>query len=800
MADGTLIFDTKVNEEGFKKGANSVRKQGTALEKNFEKLGKQLKKYFGLAALVSFAKKSIDFASDIEEVQNVVDTAFGSMSDKMEKFAEHSITAFGMSKLTAKQTGSTFMAMARGMDIAEESASDMALQLTALTGDMASFYNKSQDVASTALKSVFTGETETLKQFGIVMTETNLETFRMSEGIKTAYKDMTQAQKVQLRYNYVLKQTAMVQGDFQKTQKSWANQTRILGENFKELMSLIGTGLIQVLTPVVQLLNIAIKEMIEFGNAISKMFGGGNVSSQEKQTEAVNKTVKAEQKLGQTIKENDKANKKSLAGFDTIMKLSEKASDSAGAGGSGEDIAINTPYDFSNLGEVDTSGVESKINNINLLLERLKGNISEIGAYFEQFSIPFKKWFKIDVSSLGKSFVGLMKTVFTEGIDIGKMVLDDFINKFLPTILNTMFTVVLPILTQLLTEIINTLSTLFSTISGMFKLVYETGIRPYVDLLVKIWTGLWDTIYKNWQKWGEPIFNNLRKAITNTGETFEHIWNDVLEPVWSNFMDAVDWLWEEHLQPFVDNFLDFVFTIIDGGISIYNGFILPLINWFVDKLGPAIVGVVNLIVNILGTVIGTITDIASGIITSLKGIINFIVGVFTGDWERAWSGISQFFDGIWQGIVGIVKGCINLIIDFINGMIYAVRTAINYLIDGLNKLSFDAPDWVEEKFGIESFGFNIKPIPEIKIPKLATGTVVPANNGEFLAMLGDNKRETEVVSPLSTMKQAFREVMQEFGGQEVNADVHIYWNGEEIYEQVEKVRSRRGTRLVKGGI
>ena len=97
-------------------------------------------------------------ASDIQEVQNVVDTAFGDMAYKMEQFAENSIEAFGMSKLSAKQTGSTFMAMARGMGMASENASDMAIQLTALTGDMASFYNKTSDITSTALKSVFTGK------------------------------------------------------------------------------------------------------------------------------------------------------------------------------------------------------------------------------------------------------------------------------------------------------------------------------------------------------------------------------------------------------------------------------------------------------------------------------------------------------------------------------------------------------------------------------------------------------------------------------------------------------------------
>lgn len=801
MADGTLIFDTKVNEKGFDKGAKNLKGKGKELEVNFSKLGDKLKKYLGFTALVAFAKKAIDFASDIQEVQNVVDTAFGDMAYKMEEFANNSIEAFGMSKLTAKQTGSTFMAMAKGMDIANESASDMALQLTALSGDMASFYNKTTDVTSTALKSVFTGETETLKQFGIVMTEANLEAFRLSQGIETSYKKMTQAQKVQLRYNYVMEQTKLAQGDFTKTQGSWANQTRILSENFKELMGILGSGLIQVLTPVIQVLNIAIKKFIEFSKAIAQVFGGkSNVEAQKEQAEAVKETVKQEQKLGGAIKANDKANKKSLAGFDTIMKLSEKASEGAGGGaGGGEDIGISTPYDLSSLEEADTSGIESKVENINNLLDTLKTKTQEVEEYFGQFAPPFERWLNVDVGQLKTAFIIMIQDVFKGGFDTISMIFNDYTTNILPVLLGAFFNSILPFLTQLLTEIITTFTTLFNTLNGLFQTVYTQGISPALQLIAKIWSGLWDTIYKNWQKWGAPIFEKLRTAIVGIGETWQNIWTNLLEPIWSNFMDNIDWLWTNHLQPFVDNFLDFIGTLVNGALDIYNGFILPVVNWFVETFGPSISNSINLVVDVLGSIVGTIVDVASGIITSLKGIIEFIVGIFTGDWERAWDGIKTFFSGIWEGIVGIVKGAVNLVIDFVNGMISAVRTGLNKVISAINKMSFTVPDWVPG-FGGEEWGFNIPKIPEYKIPRLATGTVVPANNGEFLAMLGDNKTETEVVSPLSTMKQAMREVMQELGGADLNADIQIYWNGEEIYNQIEKVRARRGTRLVRGGI
>lgn len=194
--------------------------------------------------LKDLGSQAIETASDLREVQNVVDTSFGDLAYMMEDLADKAIEVYGISKLTAKQTGSTFMAMAKGMDIVPQTAAEMSIALTALSADMASFYNTEQQVASTALNSVFTGETETLKKFGIVMTEANLNAFAMAQGIEKTVKQMSQAEKVQLRYNYVMSQTSLVQGDFAKTSGEWANRSRVLKEQITELSAMVGEELI----------------------------------------------------------------------------------------------------------------------------------------------------------------------------------------------------------------------------------------------------------------------------------------------------------------------------------------------------------------------------------------------------------------------------------------------------------------------------------------------------------------------------------------------------------------------------
>ena len=237
-------------------------------------------------------------------------------------------------------------------------------------------------------------------------------------------------------------------------------------------------------------------------------------------------------------------------------------------------------------------------------------------------------------------------------------------------------------------------------------------------------------------------------------------WNNIGEPIFERMCELFDKIWTEHIKPLVANFLDFVGELAAGALDIYNKFICPVVKGLTEIFGPFFAAVFDEICDKVEIVIGAIIDSVNGVITALKGVVQFISGVFTGDWKKAWEGIKTIFKGIWESISAIVKAPINLIIDTVNKMTEAIESAINWIIDGINELSFDVPDWVPG-IGGETFGFDLDKIDIPQIPKLATGTVVPANYGEFLAVLGDNKRETEVVSPLSTIKQAVREAMGE---------------------------------------
>ena len=205
------------------------------------------------------------------------------------------------------------------------------------------------------------------------------------------------------------------------------------------------------------------------------------------------------------------------------------------------------------------------------------------------------------------------------------------------------------------------------------------------------------------------------------------------------------------MQPLIAEFLDFVGELVTGAMDIYNRFIAPVVSWLVDTLGPVVAKILNGIQDIVGNVIGGILDSVRGVIKALKGVVQFVSGIFTGNWKKAWQGIKNIFKGVWNALSGIAKTPINLIIGMINKLTGAVQDAINWIVDKVNTLSFDVPDWVPG-IGGKTFGFDLQPVSIPEIPKLATGGLAAAPT---LAMVGDNpnaRTDPEVISPLSKLK------------------------------------------------
>jgi len=307
----------------------------------------------GIGALVSFGRKAIEVASDLEEVQNVVDVTFGSMAKDVNDFADTALKQFGLSQLSAKKYTSTMGAMLKSSGLTGEAMKSMAIDLTELSADMASFYNLQNDAAFEKIQAGIAGETKPLRELGINMTVANLEAYALSQGIRESWLEMTQAEQTLLRYNYLLSVTGDAQGDFARTSGSWANQVKLLKEQWQEFMGLMGKALVEILLPVVRFLNEALEALIAVTKEIGKiyvMITGKQIEISDTAGDAADSEID----LSDGVDKAGKAAKKALAPFDELNLL--QSSLASGSGGASGLDNIKTNIDTKQITDGLTSG------------------------------------------------------------------------------------------------------------------------------------------------------------------------------------------------------------------------------------------------------------------------------------------------------------------------------------------------------------------------------------------------------------------------------------------------------------
>ena len=551
-------------------------------------------------------------ASDLEEVQNVVDVSFGSMADEVEAFANAAVRSYGISALTAKRMASTFMAMSNGMGIAQEAGKNMSLQLTALAGDMASFYNVGQDIAQTALTSIFTGETESLKKFGIVLTETNLEAFALSQGIKKSYQAMSQAEKVALRYNYVLNATKNAQGDFARTSGSWANQMRLLKEQWTQFLGILGSGLIKILTPMVKALNQMLASLISIGNAIVKVFGGkttNNMATTIK--DSASSAGDLDAGLGDA-NESAKKLSRTIAGFDELNVLNPKEEEKKpDSGNTGSDIGAGNIADFK-VDETQTEGVKTRleqfVKDCQEILNKWQSTIPKLEINFDTEKA------KNNLQNIGKNLLDIIagwgSFIITIGIDIAN---DLDIGRLGNDVLG---------LVDAFTELVSSIT---GAVVPALENFYNIGLSPLVQAIGNVADSMltWATgILKSWSDWFITNQDNIAQLGTTLGEIVEPISSivgKILEVSWDILANAL--------------------TIINDALQ---GIATSLLNMKPETLK-------SIITDLLLIAGGTLT--AKAFLDIQDGLMKFVTG--TDQAGNAWKGLKQIIqEGNSEGDLG----------------------------------------------------------------------------------------------------------------------------------------------------
>ena len=409
--------------------SNKAAKQATSI---FSGMGKKIAGALSIAAFAKFTKDCIEVGSNVTEVQNVVDTAFGDLSHQADLWASNAMTNFGLSELSAKKYMGVFGQMSNAMGITGQAALDMAENVTGLTGDVASFYNLGTNEAYTKLKSIWTGETETLKDLGVVMTQTNLDQYALNNGFGKTTAKMTEQEKVMLRYQYVTSALSNATGDFVKTQDSWANQTRILSLRFEQLKASLGKGFIALFTPILRGLNTVLAGLQKVADGFAtftQMLTGADISSSASSItglgDIASDTADNVSGIGDAASSTAKQIEKSLAGFDQIEKLSEPtdSSSSSGGGTSSGGFGIDTGVTS------ETTNVSSAISD---MASKVKKALEPLKAIsFDNLITSLDNLKRAAQPLTDKLFAGLEWAYYNIFVPLAKWTIEDLLPAFL---------------------------------------------------------------------------------------------------------------------------------------------------------------------------------------------------------------------------------------------------------------------------------------------------------------------------------------------------------------------------------
>ena len=602
-------------------------------------VAQQLRSLILGAGVAKGFKTAIGLSSELTEAQNRLQYVFGESANAVTEFARTSARDFGLTENSATKFSATFGGILSASGIASNELASFSENLTKMTGDLASFYDVDQDVFFKKLQAGLAGNAAALRTYGINVSATNLELYRMSKGIQTAYKDMDQASRITLRYNYIVESASQAQGDFARTQFTWANQIRLLKSQFMSLASIVGGYFVKTLLPVVRILNQIVGAAINAFTALASLFGFDSDSIKaltggakgtifddsaagyiDDTADALGNESKALDKTGKAAKEAAD----NLQGFDKLNNISS-SSGSGGAGGAGG----------------GASGVGAGIKPLDWASLTKAPDIEKT---------PLEKWFD--------EFFNLLKD--KKWKEAGK---------------------------SLAKQLNNITDTIYNKLTDP---KVKTGIHNFNDALTDFYDGLLDYDTK---KLGQTFGAGINLIAYSINDLYEQaVEKDLLSKTGAKISDffyglATETDWEEVGKSFVTGFMS-AMDILAGFIEKaeeqdLGNEIGTAIKDFIDgaverlfsdggaeEIGNNIAGLLNLAFDIIASGIGnkdTLDSIASGVVTTINTAIQ---GIDSSKLSKAVSAILNLFATIFHTIGDIDTDTLSTdIADAINGAV-----------------------------------------------------------------------------------------------------------------------------------
>jgi len=588
------------------KNFTSMGEKLDAAGEKMKTVGTKMTKFVTLPILAG-AGLSIKAFSDLQETLNKVDVSFGKSSNEVKKWSETSIQKMGLAQQSALDAASLFGDMGTGMGQNQKDAAKMSMGLTQLGADMASFKNVSIDRAQTALAGVYTGETEALKSLGIVMTETNLQEYAASKGITKKLSAMSQAEKVQLRYNFVMDATKNAQGDFARTSDSIANKTRTAQEKTKQLSAELGGKL----APVYQ-------KLLEVGTKVLDWFGKLSEGNKDLIVKAalvaaaLGPVVRIMGSLITSVKGVHKAGKKTV---ETLGKIGDKATMAfIKAKQHGESAVATTKK----LAEATKKFTKYQYDSIKMSAQYkahlVKENALKAASAAKTIALTVAEKARLVVTKIGIAIQTAWNAVMALNpvilivaaiaalvaalvycyfhFETFRNIVDAVWNAIVVVVLWAWNNVIKPIWDAIVIFITNILVPTFQFLWGFLQ---------------GVWTGISTIISWAWGNVIKPIWDALVWVITNVlMPIFRVLWNTI-SWVWDKISAAISWAWENIIKP-----------IWDGIVWFINNILIPI--W--DTLYGAIVKAWDWIWNKISTVVGWITEAVGGVVDWIQKAID----------------------------------------------------------------------------------------------------------------------------------------------------------------------------------
>lgn len=538
------------------------------------------------------------------------------------------------------------------------------------------------------------------------------------------------------------------------------DEARAAVARLKAALLTLAQPILQVVIPVfVKLVNI----LTQVVTAIAKFFGmlsGKSWSSQKSAAQGLNEEQKALEGVGSAAEDASK----SMASFDEINQLTDNSASAAG-GGAGGAASTEIAPDFSNL-----DMAEDKLHDILGLVGAIAAGLLawKIASLFTNdlskiwgialavagaFALVY---FWLDAWNNGidlQNFLGMLAGLAT--LAVGLAIAFGPIAAGIALVVGGLAMLVVGIKDVIENgfNLVNTLTIIAGLLAAGIGISILTG--SWIPLLIAGFLAALVALV-SFTGHGEELIQGLKKIIDGFGKFFKGVFTGDMKLA----VEGIKQIWEGMKQTWN--------AIVSSIKDAWNMFI----TWLQSK-SP-------LLASIFQTYGKYVSDVYKNIKDILKGVIDFIVGVFTGDWTKAWEGVTEIFKGIWNNIVAIIEAAINFIID-----------GINLLISALNTIHFEIPDWVPI-IGGKSFGISIPLVSQVELPRLAEGAVIPPNR-EFMAVLGDQKSGTNIETPLETMVQAFKQAMNESGGR--SQTIILQLNGREFARAVYKANNEETQRV-----